>query len=224
MGTPRKHVVRPAPDQRERLTDLTRTGAAAARKGAHPRVLGPAAAAHPDGQRPDTYIATALGLHGNAVAKPRERFALGGQAPALDRKPRAAPPVPPKVDGRVDAHPAAIGCSPAPEGRARSTSESLAGELRGRGSVTSAGTETPREAVKETTCNRGGSSAGASPGGSRRGPYPRGRTCWNGTPPGIRATVRRCAWAGRASSRVVWRVTTDDARMRLRHLYPQVKT
>jgi transposase len=169
MDTPRKYVVRLTPEQRGGLTDLTRTGSAPARKLAHARVLLLADAAHPDGQRPDEYIATALGMHVNSVAKVRKRFAREGEAPALDRKPRPAPPVPPKIDGRVEAHLVAICCSKAPGGRTRWTLELLAGELVRRKLVSSVSIETVRKTLKKTPCSRGGSSAGASRSGSRPG-------------------------------------------------------
>lgn len=169
MDTPRKYAVRLDPEQRGRLTDLTRTGSAPARKLAHARVLLLADDGHPDGQRPDTYIAAALGMHVNAVAKVRRRFVTEGEAPALDRKPREAPPVPPKVDGRVEAHLVAICCSKAPEGRARWALELLAGELVRRKLVASVSAETARRALKKTTSSRGGRSAGASRSGRAPG-------------------------------------------------------
>lgn len=169
MDTPRKYVVRLAPDQRGRLLDLTRTGSAPVRKVAHARILLLADAGHPDGQRTDEYIATALGVHVNGVAKVRKRFVRDGEGPALDRKPREAPPVPPKLDGRVEAHLVAICCSAAPAGRARWTLELLANELTGRGLVGSVSIETVRKALKKTTSSRGGRSAGASRSGSRPG-------------------------------------------------------
>jgi hypothetical protein len=169
MDTPRKYVVRLTAEQRDRLVDLTRTGSAPARKLSHARVLLLADAEHADGQRPDTYIANALGLHANGVAKIRKRFVLDGEAPALDRKRRDTPPVPPRVDGRVEAHLVAICCSAAPAGRARWTLSLLASELKRRGFVTSISVETVRKTLKKTTCNPGGSSAGASPSASRRG-------------------------------------------------------
>jgi len=156
MDTPRKYVVRLAPDQRHRLTDLTRTGSAPARKLTHARVLLLADAGHPDGQRPDAYIAAALGKHVNAVAKVRKRFALEGEAPALERKPRAAPPVPPKVDGRVEAHLVAICCSKAPAGRTRWTLELLAGELTRRELVSSVSIETVRKVLEKTYGGKAG--------------------------------------------------------------------
>jgi hypothetical protein len=169
MDTPRKHVVRLSPEQRDRLTDLTRTGSAPARKVAHARILLLADSQHPDGQRPDTYIATALGLHVNAVARVRKRFALEGEAPALDRKRREGPPVAPKIDGRVEAHLVAICCSKAPGGRARWTLGLLADELTRRKLVSSVSIETVRKALKKTRSSPGGSSAGASGSGRARG-------------------------------------------------------
>jgi hypothetical protein len=169
MDTPRKYIVRLKAEQRDRLVDLTRTGSAPARKLSHARVLLLADADHADGQRPDTYIADALGMHVNGVAKIRKRFVLDGEAPALDRKRRQTPPVPPKVDGRVEAHLVAICCSDAPEGRTRWTLELLANELKRRGFVTSISLETVRKTLKKTSCSRGGSSAGASRNGRVRG-------------------------------------------------------
>ncbi len=169
MDTPRKYVVRLTPDQRDRLTDLTRTGSAPARKLAHARILLLADADHLDGQRPDEYIATALGMHVNSVAKVRKRFVRDGETPALDRKRRETPPVPPKIDGRVEAHLVAICCSAAPAGRSRWTLTLLADELKRRQLVTSVSVETVRKVLNKTNCNPGGSSAGVSRNESRRG-------------------------------------------------------
>ena len=169
MDTPRKYLVRLTADQRDRLTDLTRTGSAPAHKLVHARALLLADTAHPDGQRPDTYIAAALGIHVHSVAKVRKRFALEGEAPALDRKPRDTPPTPAKIDGRTEAHLVALCCSKAPEGHARWTLTLLADELKRRQLVTSVSIETVRQALKKTSCSRGGSSAGAFRSGSRRG-------------------------------------------------------
>src|SRR5262249_29616468 len=79
----------------------------------------------------------------------RWRFVRQGEAPALDRTPRQAPPVPPKIDGHVEAHLVAIHCGPPPEGRARWTLKLLADELKGRGLVTVVCIETVRRALKK---------------------------------------------------------------------------
>ena len=39
-------------------------------------------------------------MHVNTVDRIRKRFVLEGEGPALDRKKRETPPVPPKINGR----------------------------------------------------------------------------------------------------------------------------
>lgn len=181
----RKLKVRLTDDQRQRLTDLTRNGTAAAKKIRHARILLLADADHPDGRRSDEYIAEVTGAHVNTVKRTRWKFVRQGEAPALDRKPRETPPVPPKVDGQVEAQLIAICCSKAPEGRARWTMKLLAGELVRRGVVTSICAETVRTALKKTSSSPGASDAGASPSGTRRGSSPRWKTSSTSMPRSI---------------------------------------
>jgi hypothetical protein len=192
MGTAavRKHEVCLTEDQRARLTDLTRNGFAPAKKLTHARILLLADRGHPDGRRPDAYIAEVLGVHVNTVKRTRWRFARDGEAPALDRQPRLTPPVPPKLDGRVEAHLVALCCGPPPAGRARWTLRLLAAELGRRGLVTQISAEAVRRALKKMSCSRGGSSAGASPSGTRPGSWPRWRTSSTCTPPRPASTSR----------------------------------
>lgn len=182
MDCPRKHIVRLAPEQRDGLLTLTRVGSAPARRLSHARVLLLADDAHADGRRSDATIAQALGLHVNTVAKIRRQFVSGGEAAALDRKVRAEPPVPPKIDGRVEANLIAICCSKAPAGRTRWTLRLLADELTRRGLVTSISLEAVRQALKKTNCSPGGSNPGASPNVTRRGLSPRWKRCSISTP------------------------------------------
>jgi len=135
----------------------------------HARVLLLSDGNRPGGRLTRSQIADALGMHVNTVDRLRKRFVREGEEPALNRKPRAEPPVPAKIDGRAEAHLVATCCSAAPAGHARWTLALLAGELRRRGLVTSVSIETVRKALKKTSCGRGGSSAGASPSGSRPG-------------------------------------------------------
>jgi hypothetical protein len=163
MSTPNVYQVHLLPEQRDRLEDLTRNGHAAAKKILHAQILLLADRDHPNGRYPDTHIARTLGLHVNSVARLRKRFVLLGEAPALERKPRDTPPVPPKVDGRLEAQLLATCCAPPPDGHTRWTLTLLVEELtRGR-FVTSICRETVRRALKKTSCSRGGNSAGASP-------------------------------------------------------------
>lgn len=186
----RKLAVRLTDDQRRRLTDLTRNGSAPAKKIRHARILLLADASHPDGRRTDEYIAEILDVHVNTVKRTRWRFVREGETPALDRKPRATPPVPPKIDGQVEAHLVAICCSQAPEGRARWTLKLLAAELARRRVVTSISAEAVRRALKKTNCNPGASKAGASPNGTRPGSSPRWKRCSTSTPRSTPRTSR----------------------------------
>lgn len=173
MNSPLKCQVRLTDDQRRDLERLARDGGTPARKARYARLLLHADSAHPEGCRPDTWIAAALGLHVNTVARLRLRFAAGGPDAAFARKSRPAPPVPPKIDGRVEAHLVALCCSPAPAGRARWTLHLLADELKARGLVTEVSVEAVRRALKKTRRSPGGSSPGASRSGTRPGSSPR---------------------------------------------------
>jgi Homeodomain-like domain len=168
MSTPNLYAVRLTPEQRRRLEDLRHNGHAPAKKILHAQVLLLADKEHSQGRYPDAHIGRTLGLHVNSVARIRKLFALHGEGPALDRKPRLSPPTPAKVDGRLEAQLVAVCCSAAPEGRTRWTLDLLARELVGRGFVTSICRETVRKALKKTSCNPGASSAGASPRGTGR--------------------------------------------------------
>jgi hypothetical protein len=149
--TPNQYPVHLSDEQRQRLEAITRLGKAPVAKVRHARVLLLADHDRPDGAWTEPQIAAALGMHRNTVSRIRKRFVLEGQAPALDRKPRATPPVPPKIDGRVEAHLVAICCSAPPQGRARWALALLAGELKRRGLVTSVCIETVRTALKKTS-------------------------------------------------------------------------
>lgn len=169
MATPNLYAVRLSDDQRQQLLGLTHNGHAPAKKILHARILLLADKAHPEGRWGDAHIAAALDLHVNSVARIRKLFVLEGTQPALQRKPRAHPPVAPKLDGRIEAHLVALCCSAAPAGHARWTLSLLVEELtRGR-FVTSVCRETVRRALKKTSCSPGGSSAGASPRRTGRG-------------------------------------------------------
>ena len=135
-------------------------------------------------------IAQRLDMHVNTVDRIRKRFVTEGEAPALDRKPRLTPPVPPKIDGRVEAHLVAICCGKAPEGRTRWTLKLLADELRRRDLVTQVCAETVRKALKKTSCSPGARNAGASRSATTPASSPRWRTSSTCTRRRIRPTSR----------------------------------
>ncbi len=169
------------PPQRERLDDITRHGNAPARKMRHAQVLLLSDHNRPGGRMTRTQVSEALGMHVNTVDRIRRRFVQEGEAPALNRKPRATPPTPPKLDGRAEAHLVAICCSAAPEGRTRWTLQLLAGELVKRRIVISISPETVRTTLKKTGFSLGARSAGASPSVMRRVSSRRWKTSWIST-------------------------------------------
>lgn len=190
ISTPNLYQFRLDPAQRRSLEDIARNGHAPVKKVRHAQVLLLGDGDRPGGKRTDAQVADALGMHVNTVARIRKRFVLEGERPALERRARPRPPVPAKIDGRVEAHLVAICCGPAPEGRARWTLTLLAGELRRRGLVTQVCRETVRKALKKTSCSPGGSDAGASPSAITPGSSPRWRTSWTCTPPSTPRTSR----------------------------------
>lgn len=159
----RKHSVVLTAEARERLEAITRNGSAPAKKIQHARVLLMSDSHHPAGRYPDAQIAEILGIHRNTVARIRTRFVREGEAPALERKVRATPPTPPKLDGQAEAALVAICCSPAPPGQIRWTLKLLVQEMVARRIVTSVCRETVRKTLKKTSCSRGASSGSASP-------------------------------------------------------------
>jgi transposase len=176
MDGSKKFVVRLSAEARQRLAEVTRNGAAPARKIVHARVLLMSDQHHESGRYHDHEIARALGLHINSVAHVRKLFVLRGEAPALERKRRLTPPTPRKLDGVAEAHLVQLCCSPAPRGRRRWTMGLLAKELVGRKVVVSIGRETVRKALKKTNCSPGRPSGSAFPNVTR----PDSSRRWNG--------------------------------------------
>ena len=181
-GSNRKHVVVLTPETRARLESIARNGSAPAKKIAHARVLLMSDQKHPAGRYHDDQIAAALGIHIHTVARIRTRFVLHGEGPALDRKPRATPPVPPKLDGRAEAMLVALCCSPAPQGQVRWTLSLLQQEMVGRKIVTRICRETIRKTLKKICCSLGGNNDSASRNATRPGSSPKWSRCSISTP------------------------------------------
>jgi transposase len=190
ISTPNLYPVALSPEQRARLTEITRNGHAPAKKIRHAQVLLASDGNRPGGRLSRDQIAQQLSMHVNTVDRIRKRFVLEGEAPAINRKPRETPPVAPKIDGRVEAHLIAICCSKAPEGRTHWTLQMLANQLKARRLVTHVCAETVRKALKKTNCSLGGSSAGASRSGTAPVSSPRWRTSSTSTRKPTRTTSR----------------------------------
>lgn len=177
-------------EQRERLTDITRNGHAPVKKVRHAQVLLLSDGERPGGRLTRDQIAAQLDMHVNTVDRIRKRFFTEGEAPTLNRKPRATPPNPPKIDGHVEAHLVAICCGKAPEGRTYWTLQLLVDELKSRRLVASVCVETVRKALKKTNCSLGGRSVGASRNGTKRVSSPRWKTSSTSTRRRTRQTSR----------------------------------
>ena len=99
---------------------------------------------------PDERIADALDVTGRSVQNWRKKAALEGPEAVLIRKPRVTPPVPPKVDGRVEAPITKLACSTPPHGRSRWTLRLLADKVVELEIVDSLSHETVRQTLKKT--------------------------------------------------------------------------
>jgi len=163
ISTPNQFPVCLTPEQRERFVSITRNGHAPVKKVRHAQVLLWSDVTGEEGHLSRGEIAERLDMHVNTVDRIRKRFVLEGEGPALNRKVRETPAIPPKIDGYVEAHLVAICCGRPPEGRTRWTLTLLAGELQQKGLVTSVSAETVRKTLKKINCSLGASSAGASP-------------------------------------------------------------
>jgi transposase len=138
-------------EQRDRLEEVSRNGQAAVKKILHAQVL----LMSDEGELApkkwkDEEISAALNLHRNTVGRIRKQFLKEGEEPALNRKVRKLPPVPPKVDGHLEAQIIALCCSEAPEGRAKWSIRLLTSELKARQIVVEISRETVRQTLKKT--------------------------------------------------------------------------
>lgn len=146
----KKYVVRLTSEERVMLQRLASVGKAAARKILHARIL-LAADQGPEGPAwRDEQIAQGLTAHPRTVANVRQRLVEQGLDAALNRKKRLTPPVPPKLDGKVEAHLIALRCGLPPAGRMRWTLQLLADKVVELKVVDSLSYETVRRALKKT--------------------------------------------------------------------------
>ena len=98
----------------------------------------------------DERIAETLEVTGRCIHNWRKKAVLEGPDAVLVRKKRVDPPVPPKVDGRVEAHLTKLACSTPPAGRNRWTLRLLAEKAVELEIVDSLSHETVRQALKKT--------------------------------------------------------------------------
>ena len=124
----KKYIVTLTAEERQELLDLIAAGKAAAQKLAHARILLKADASPGGPAWADGPIAQAVELGIATVERVRQRFVEHGLEAAPVRKPQQRPSRELTLDGRAEAHPIALACSP-PEGRALWTMQLLADKL-----------------------------------------------------------------------------------------------
>jgi hypothetical protein len=164
-----KVTVHLSAEQRQDLGAILRQQTVPAATARRARVLLLADEGHPDGQRPDPYIAAVVGVSARQVA------------------PSAAPP---KLDGAAEARLVTLCCSTPPDGRSRWTLQLLVDELCRLRVVVSVCRETVRQCLKKTGFNLGGASGSASRRRTGRGSSPRWRRSSTRTTPRTTRRVR----------------------------------
>ena len=98
----------------------------------------------------DERIAEAYGVTTRSLESWRKQAVERGPLSLLERKPRIAPAVTPKLDGEKQARLTALACSKAPDGQARWSLRLLAERLVESEVVESISYETVRRALKKT--------------------------------------------------------------------------
>jgi transposase len=143
----KKHIVRLTAEEQVHLSQIIRSGKAAA------RLLLKADTGPETPAWSDEAIGEALEIHATTVARVRQRFVEEGLEAALRPKPTTRR-YERKVDGAAEAHLIALACGPAPEGQAQWTLRLLADKLVELRHVSAISHETVRQALKKTTCSR----------------------------------------------------------------------
>src|SRR3982751_2317448 len=149
----KKYIVRLTPEEQTQLSQMIRSGKAAARTLLHARIL---LKADTDAATPvwsDEAISEALEVHATTVARVRQRFVKDGLEVALRPKPTRRQYAR-KLDGVAEAYLIALACSPAPAGQARWSLRLLADRLVELDHVGSVSYETIRRTLKKTNYSR----------------------------------------------------------------------
>ena len=151
----KKYGVKLAPEERERLEGLVRSGKSPARVMARARILLKTG----EGWKAPK-VAEALDVSEGTVFRIKRRFAEEGLEGVLRDRPQ--PSRPRKLDERGEAHLIALACSPAPEGHDHWTLRLLAGKVVELGLAPSMSHEGVRKRLKKTLSSRGRRRSGAS--------------------------------------------------------------
>src|SRR4051812_3676483 len=153
----KEYTVRLTAEEQAHLSQMIRSGQAAARALLPARILLKADRGPETPAWSDEGIREALEVHATTVARVRQRFVEEGLEAAPQPTTRRYER---KRDGPAEAQLLALACGPAPEGQAQWTLRRLADQLVALRPVASISHETVRQALKQTSGRRIGRNTG----------------------------------------------------------------
>jgi Homeodomain-like domain len=151
----KRYKVNLFPDERDELQRLVATGKVAASKRRRAQILFKADQSPQGPAWTDKHICAAFDVGQLTVSRTRKAFVFAGVQAALQRKARAHPPVPRKLDGAGEAQLIALACSKPPAGYAKWTMQLYADKLVELQVVESISDETVRRTLKKMRSNPG---------------------------------------------------------------------
>lgn len=144
----KKYIVRLSQDERQACQDVIKKLKGSSQKVKRAQIL---LKADVDGQGwTDQKISESFDCRVQTVESIRKQFVLEGFEAALERKKRADPPTPPKLDGKQEAKLIAMRLGKPPQGYGRWTLQLLADQLVELDVVDSISHETVRKTLKKT--------------------------------------------------------------------------
>jgi len=144
----KKYIVRLTDAERERLSGVVKKLSGGSQKVKRAQLLLQADADGPNWT--DARIAEAFGCRTRTIEKLRERLVTQGFEAALERKQRAEPPVPKKLNGEQEAQLIAMRLGKPPEGYSNWSLRLLADEVVALEIVDSISHTTVRQTLKKT--------------------------------------------------------------------------
>lgn len=144
----KKYIVRLSADERGVCQEIVKRLKGSSEKVKRAQILLNADADGPGW--PDAKIAEAFNCRVQTVEGVRKRLVMEGFAAAVERKQRATPPTPPKLDGAGEAKLIAMRLGRPPAGYGRWSLQLLADELVALEVVESISRETVRQTLKKT--------------------------------------------------------------------------
>ena len=148
----KEHFVTLNDEQRQTLTNFTRTGTHPAQAITHARILLQADTNGPEDT--DERIAENLGIEKHTVERTRKKFCTQGLDCAIHRKTRKDKGQPVKIDGRVEAQIIKIACSSTPNNEPVWTLRMIADQVVKLEVIESIAHESVRRTLKKTFLNR----------------------------------------------------------------------